>query len=276
VLAPLMWLLSDRHSMQRPRLHAWGLRLGEVALMVAMLGVLIGLPGAALAWGVIPTISEVLQRPDGEFVGDAARSSLDRRDHRPPGRSQPRNQPVAYSAPVDHGGQDPNVTASADPQPSEKARSSAGYLLRPDRFRASSTYRRRNEQYPPEQAFDGRLETAWAEGKRGPGQGEWIEAIFNSPQHIFRIELTTGYEKHHPRSGDLFFLNAHLRQVRVEFDRGRPITRDIDRAQRRLKISDLDITASRIRFIASKVWKGKRWQDLSISEISIFGESKLP
>jgi hypothetical protein len=50
--------------------------------------------------------------------------------------------------------------------------------------------------------------------------------------------------------------------------------RNIERDQRRLVLEGLAITSSKVRFIASQVWPGSRFQDLSISEISIQGSSK--
>jgi hypothetical protein len=275
VLAPMMWLLSGRHALQRPRLHAWALRLGEVAVMVAMLGVLVGLPAAGLAWGVVPAVAEVLERPDGEgeFGGHTAWSSRDQGSYGTPDRSQPRYQPPEHADSNDGSGQDRNIAASVEPRPNEAPRPPDVRLLRPDHVRASSYLRSGRTRYPPEQAFDGQLEKAWAEGVRSAGSGEWIEAEFDSLQRIVRIELTTGYEKHHPRSGDLFYLNPHLRRLRLEVG-GQTFFRDVGRDQRRLSIDGLNVTANKVRFVVDNVWNGTRWQDLSISEISIYGNAE--
>ena len=94
--------------------------------------------------------------------------------------------------------------------------------LKPKRVRASSFWAKRRERHPAEHAFDGKMKTAWNEGAPGSGEGEWIEARFSGPMTFRRIVLSTGYDDHSRKFGDLFYANSHLKRVRIEFD-GAPI-----------------------------------------------------
>lgn len=81
--------------------------------------------------------------------------------------------------------------------------------------------------------------------------------------------LTTGYEKHSPRVGDLFVANAHVRRMRIVTDaRVHEIT--AGRTERVAELGLGDRTRT-VRFVVEEVWPGVRWQDLSISEIRFFG-----
>jgi hypothetical protein len=161
----------------------------------------------------------------------------------------------------------------AEAQPGPDAPSEA--KMAPDRVEASSYLANAREDYSPAQAFDGRLATAWEEGATGDGRGEWIEAAFDSPRHITRILLTAGFYSDDPDHPDRFFLNPHLRRLRVEFD-GDPSTAlisaaDLPEDQKIVVWENIAVRASRVRFVAEDVWPGSRWNDLSISEIEILG-----
>ena len=134
--------------------------------------------------------------------------------------------------------------------------------------RASSELRSRSNQFAPRMAFDGDPDTAWGEGVSGHGAGEWIEANFDDPCEISRLEIATGYDAVSNQHGDLFHLNAHVRRLRVEVD-GRVVRRiDILESQRQIVLTDLGIGRS-VRLVAEQVWPGTRWDDLHISEVSI-------
>ncbi len=189
----------------------------------------------------------------------------------PPSRTSPGSSPAS---PVGAGLAGAAHGASTDLAPSAGAPAQAApsiVLLTPDSVTASSFYDKGGERHPPEDAFDGLMKTAWNEGAPGPGRGEWIEAHFNTPQHIRRIQISTGFDYVSPKYGDLFTVNPHLRAVRVLFDGGKAIRRAVPEQGREISLDRLDIVASSVRIIADQVWEGTRWQDLAISEIRIEG-----
>jgi len=139
---------------------------------------------------------------------------------------------------------------------------------------ASSFISNHRNQHAPERAFDGDPSTAWNENERGPGDGSWIAATFTSPVTVRRLRITTGYDSNSPRHGDLFPLNSHLRRVRVTFDGGRAIERDVAEGQRQLVLDNLNVRARTVRIDALAVWPGTRWADLCISEVAIDGAQR--
>ncbi|MFI5296938.1 MAG: NADase-type glycan-binding domain-containing protein [Polyangiales bacterium] len=144
--------------------------------------------------------------------------------------------------------------------------------LRPSRSTASSYLHDATQSHPASDAFDGKLYTAWNESAAGPGKGEWIEASFSHPQHVRKIHLYTGFEHNDKQFGDLWNMNAHLKTVRVVFDGGTSVTRDIGATEHEITIEGLDVVATTVRFVADDVWPGTKWEDLCISEIDILGD----
>ena len=184
---------------------------------------------------------------------------------------------TSASAPIEQMGSTPPVLAS-EPLDSAGEREPTGeevaggevWLDAPCQPRSQSASRTltvsARESYPVSNAFDGDNDTAWAVREAIPGQ-DWIEMSLGEPTHVSRLWLTTGFEKIHRRTGDLFPLNAHLRRFTIETDDGRR-TVEVGSEQRSAELR-LNSTTTRIRLIIEDVWPGERWQDLSISEIQV-------
>ena len=124
----------------------------------------------------------------------------------------------------------------------------------------------RGEYYPVTNAFDGDSDTAWAVRDPVPG-GDWIEATFAPGTRVSRVWLTTGYEKI-GRAGDLFVLNAHLSRFTLATDTGSR-SRDVGASERSAEVR-LNAETTRVRITMDGIYPGERWQDLSISEITIY------
>lgn len=207
----------------------------------------------------------------------AAPSRIDAADASSVSRTAP-NQPQAAparptaAAPAEVAAADEaTAIGPEDPAAQGEPASESAVALHPQTVTASSFISNRRNQHAPERAFDGDPTTAWNENERGPGDGAWIAATFASPVTVRRLRLSTGYDANSPRHGDLFVLNSHLRRVRVTFDGGRAIERDVAESQRQLVLGDLDIEARTIRIEALSVWPGSQWADLCISEVTVEG-----
>lgn len=134
------------------------------------------------------------------------------------------------------------------------------------KIEASSFYKK----HPPDHAFDGLVNTAWNEREKGSGEGAWVEIAFDSSKEINKIEMTAGWDYLSKKNVDLFEANSHLKKLTVVFDDGTQEV-DVSSSQRSIAIEGLNFKTKKIRFVADEVWPGKRWQDLSISEIVIWG-----
>lgn len=143
--------------------------------------------------------------------------------------------------------------------------------LRPDSVVASSFFQRRRERHPPEDAFDGVARTAWNDGVSGSGRGEWIEARFNAARRFQRVTFSAGYDYVHPRFGDLFFANAHLRTATLSVD-GRVVrTVDVPYEQRQVNVDLGGVEGRSLRITATEVHDGQQWQDVCVTEVVIEG-----
>ena len=79
---------------------------------------------------------------------------------------------------------------------------------------ASSVRREdRGNRYTPELAFDGNPRTAWCEGARGAGRGQWIAFDFNKELLIKEIVIQPGYFK----TEDIWRKNNRLSSAVFEY-----------------------------------------------------------
>ncbi len=191
----------------------------------------------------------------------------------PPGPSAPAPSPPSAPTPATD---EAPALGPEEPSPTDENFPEGLDALRPRSVSASSFIRNPTHPHGPEQAFDGDLGTAWNEGARGPGEGEWIEADLGAPHRIERVTFTTGWDYSSERHGDLFPLNSHLRRVRVTFDGRHAIERDVGVDERRLVLDNLRVRARTVRIEATTVWPGTRWPDLSIAEVALAGRPTGP
>lgn len=63
-----------------------------------------------------------------------------------------------------------------------------------------------------------------------------------------------GFDKWHPRSGDLFFRNAHLRRFRLRFDDGTVLARHVEHGSRSHVVAGLQEWTRRVRLEVDEVW----------------------
>jgi hypothetical protein len=130
-----------------------------------------------------------------------------------------------------------------------------------------------SRHYPPEDAFDGNPATAWNNGDGGPGRGQWLEVRFDGPRGVERIRMGAGFDPESGR-GDAFPRNSHVKRVRILFDGGHPLVRDVGNDDRVAVFENVGVTATTVRFVFEDVWEGTRWPQLAISEITIEGGSE--
>lgn len=178
------------------------------------------------------------------------------------GLARPESQPLA-------GARASSRSPVVVPRGSVAERSTpATVRLWPVRATASSQLRR---GYRAALMFDGDLRTCWADGVPGLGVGEWVEAELGALRTLRRVVVVPGYDKWHPRSGDLFLKNAQLRRFRLESDAGWAETFSAPRGVRRVSYELPDVPARRLRLVVLEAWPGTRWEDLSISEVELYG-----
>ena len=119
-------------------------------------------------------------------------------------------------------------------------------------------------RYAANNTLDGRLDTAWAEGVPGPGIGEWIRFTF-SPRLVQSVEVYPGYGK----SEETFYNNNRLKRVTLVFSDGTAVSAPFADEMRRQRIHlNPPVRTSSLKLIIEEVYRGTRYDDTTISEIS--------
>jgi len=120
--------------------------------------------------------------------------------------------------------------------------------------------------HPPDDAFDGRLTTAWQVKLVGGAQREWIEARF-SRAHVAEVRVTLGVGD--SAESKYFLQNARPAKFHLEFDEGPNVEGEAERTQRDVVLRGFNVSTTRMRLVVDKEWPGDSWQDLGITEIEI-------
>ncbi len=129
--------------------------------------------------------------------------------------------------------------------------------------------------YGPDMAFDGVSSTAWNEGVDGSGAGEEIRIRFDRLIEADGIGLQGGYFDER-----WFSANNRVKRIRVElYDRDDQIlTKSFDISDQMIE-QRLSFPTTRFieaRFNVEDVYRGDRWNDLAVAEISFYtGDSSV-
>ena len=133
---------------------------------------------------------------------------------------------------------------------------------------ASSTLAPQKEHtYDVKNIADEDWGTVWAEGAKGDGSGEWIEATLEVPKPMESLEITGGYQS------DETLFNANARPKRVEI-----VLNNEHRFEETLPDEEVAVTipvigynkpVKTVRVIIKAVYPGKKWQDCVIMGLAV-------
>jgi hypothetical protein len=140
-------------------------------------------------------------------------------------------------------------------------------LLSPEDIRvtASSTLPHQGaNKYIAANTIDGDPQTAWSEGKEGPGIGATLTWTFPDQVNLQRVVVVNGYAK-----GNLFRKNLRIRAARVTTAQGETTTtlRDTTRYQP-LRIRTGPTNFMRLAIVG--VYGSRTYEDCLLSEIEFF------
>lgn len=131
---------------------------------------------------------------------------------------------------------------------------------------ASSQLSKDNNKFPSSAAFDGLLETSWAEGEPGQGEGTWLELNLGRSTQIDTLHIWPGKLDEGLRS---FQYNARPRSITVTLD-GVPLeeTFYIEDKMSRVDLK-IDAKAKKIRIQIEQAYEGRVFSELHIAEMAI-------
>ncbi len=126
------------------------------------------------------------------------------------------------------------------------------------------------KDYPPENTTDGKLETAWLEGVKGNGIGEWIMYSAEKEQPVSSITLYNGYLK----NDKVYVNNGRIKKIALEFSDGEIITKDIAKtnfsnAKNGFTINlDTPKATTSIKLTILDAYQGAYYTDTALSGVS--------
>lgn len=121
--------------------------------------------------------------------------------------------------------------------------------------------------YRPENVADSKWETVWAEGGKGDGRGEWIEARLEVPQRVYAVEVLGGYAK----DEELFRANARPKQVEFVLNGEHRVVAALpDEAKPvRVPVTGYDKPVETVRMVIKDVYPGAKWQDCVVTRLEV-------
>ncbi|WP_090737820.1 discoidin domain-containing protein [Paenibacillus sp. Mc5Re-14] len=118
--------------------------------------------------------------------------------------------------------------------------------------------------YAARNIMDGDASTAWCEGVKGDGIGEWIKIDFGSMQELKGFELINGLAK----SSKDFQANNRVKRMKLEFSNGQTMMIDNDFISN--QFLDNPIHTSFVKITIEAVERGSKYHDTCMSEIRFF------
>ncbi len=121
-------------------------------------------------------------------------------------------------------------------------------------------------RYSVNSLMDGDLLSCWAEGKEQDSSGEFLFYTFESPIEIERIEIAPGFFD--PK---WYEANNRIKKMTLIINNERSLELSFPDI---MEIQKVDLTTEgpvqTLQFIVEEIYKGSRWDDTCISEISFF------
>jgi|GEM_PF-2160520 hypothetical protein len=118
------------------------------------------------------------------------------------------------------------------------------------------------ERYKAFHAFDGDPGTAWSEGAKGPGIGEWIEVSFKRPLKADTIVIMPGWFQ-----AAFFKKNNRVKSLAISLDGKESVFKLKDEMLPQKISIDPKLGVRTIRFTVKEVYKTDKWDDTPIAEI---------
>jgi hypothetical protein len=133
------------------------------------------------------------------------------------------------------------------------------------------------ENYHPNYIADDDPATAWVEGAKGSGAGEWLHVQVTPLEHTTKVRLRVrnGYQK----SRDLFAANARARDVVLRLMPSK-VEKQVTLADKEgwqdVVIEQPDGLVRTVELTVKSVYEGRRYEDLCLSDVQVFATSRTP
>ena len=127
-------------------------------------------------------------------------------------------------------------------------------------------------QYQAWMAVDGRRSSAWVEGMRGSGEGEWIMLTFPRPVEVHSVGLDVAFDS----SADLFYKNNRIKRATLVFSNGEQL--ELGFADRQgmqtiplVRAPGSSIETTFVKIVIEEVYPGWKYDDTCLAEVEVHG-----
>ncbi|HDP79268.1 MAG TPA: hypothetical protein ENN21_00330, partial [Spirochaetes bacterium] len=128
-----------------------------------------------------------------------------------------------------------------------------------------------DDNYKPIKMKDGKLSTAWCEGVKGHGIGEWVQFDFaewhsyTRLTNIYRILIVNGLAA----NKEIYYANNRVKKLEVEFSEGEKRIIEFKDGILDFQKFKFDIRAKWVKLKILEVFKGSKFDDTCISEVRL-------
>jgi hypothetical protein len=113
---------------------------------------------------------------------------------------------------------------------------------------------------------DGDLTTAWIEGAKEAGLGEWVRFEFSEPTLLAKIEIANGYQK----DTSTFAANPRVRLLSIQFSSGATYLVELYDTPDFQSIVPAGEAIEWIKLVIVSVYPGKSNEDTALSEVRLY------
>lgn len=113
---------------------------------------------------------------------------------------------------------------------------------------------------------DGDLTTAWNEGAKGVGLGEWVKFEFSDPVTLARVDIANGNQKDEERfKGDI-----RIKTMQLEYSNGATQLVDLLDTEEIQSINTLREQTDWLKLTIVSVYPDYVWADAALSEVRLY------
>lgn len=119
--------------------------------------------------------------------------------------------------------------------------------------------------YGPENLVDEDLRTAWVEGVKGQGEGEYVVVDLGGVHNVSALQIMNGYHKNRR----LFEANSRVRRATIRFSTGAERTVNLSDSPGIQTIELGKVETKWVQFEIQAVYRGSKYADTAITELRV-------
>jgi hypothetical protein len=120
--------------------------------------------------------------------------------------------------------------------------------------------------YGPRNAFDGNSNTAWVEGSKGQGIGDFLVLEFDTPRTVREVTIRNGYAK----NSDIYGKNSRVKDIEVRFSDGSSQDAGLaDDSGAQTITFDRPVRTKWVQIEIRSVYPGWKYSDTAINEVRV-------